>query len=112
MVQTTLIPAISLVTNEHTFNGIVDKTFNIWRDGFVYILSFEKKTLSDRVMQNLIFEKKKSKCVNMADITALWKKNESWFGPKFNFLSKCVNFKSALWQCTGDLNLPVHTENS
>ena len=29
MVQTTLFLAISLVTNEHTFNGIVDKTFNI-----------------------------------------------------------------------------------
>ena len=58
MVQTTLIPAISLVTKEHTFNGIVDKTFNIWRDGFVYMMSLKKRTLSDRVYQNLIFEKK------------------------------------------------------
>lgn len=91
MVQTTLIPAISLVTNEHTFNGIVDKTFYIWRDGFIYILSLKKRTLSDRVMQKLIFEKKFKKW-NEKKFKKM-KKNESWFGPNFNFLSKCVNFK-------------------
>ena len=95
MVQTTLIPPISLVTNEHTFTGILDKTFNIWRDGSVYILSLKKWNLSDRVMQNLIFEKKIQSALIWPILRHFEKKMKVDLVPNLTFfqsawISKCV----------------------
>ena len=87
-----------------TINKQVDKTSEEM-DSFsmhiqLHLLLFQRRKI-ERAMQNLCF-RFCSKCVNMADIYALWKKKIKvrWHGPKFNaiwnFFSKCVIYPSAL----------------